>query len=70
MDALTQSFEEDITLSVGGGSTLRLSAQQIKQLSRDDLVRFWKVLMTGAWTLMALSVQRDAGCTHNFLSCV
>ena len=42
-DDLAGTFKDDLTLTVRDGSPLKLSPAQVKQMSREDLVKIWKV---------------------------
>ena len=40
---LAGTFKDDLTLTVRDGSPMKLSPAQVKQMSREDLVKIWKV---------------------------
>ena len=42
-DDLAGTFKDDLTLTVRDGSPMKLSPAQVKQMSREDLVKVWKV---------------------------
>ena len=81
-DDLAGTFKDDLTLTVRDGSPMKLSPAQVKQMSREDLVKIWKV-KTGLHlisckdpcseaTVRAKSGLLMASCTHavcRFICC-
>eukprot|EP00891_Asterochloris_glomerata_P009777 jgi/Astpho2/9777/Aster-x1607 len=41
-DDLAGTFKDDLTLTVRDGTPMKLSPAQVKQMSREDLVKIWK----------------------------